>query len=579
MSQAAKNKVTIGFDGSEELLAKCHMTGQKGRRVKLDATHLLNFTTDTHKYHGQHGAPSSAQNRARRSAAYTRGYTKEHYLLSNARFVVQQGLDCEGYLFNPDQMFPWEVILQIYLITTSLSSCPICLSRPEAARVTKCGHTYCLPCIMHFFSSAEGKWEPCPVCGEIIKLSDSKPVVILQKREFKRGDMVNFVQVCRPVDLNYPLPCYLDRGTSRELLTCSDKGVQFAKILTADNQFKKQTLIRDRNEMYRILKDKLCDVTFVQNALKMINSELREYDNPEIIDSATNVFADEFVCPEGSEILTEIDSEMSSKYNQEDWVFTYQSADGQYIFLDPLNAAMLREEYGMLCKSPDRIRAQILNITHHVVTEQLRSRFKWLSHLPLMCELQFFEVSFKPPLISRYVLDNFRDTVEKRRINRQIKQKQEEVSDKKAAAYWNKTYPSLLVSDPGDQLPDFSIENFTPLPSTITNIVTEPTQLSSSFAQALSHQHTLSKDITSNPHENTPIDSKQDHSSESDDEFAPPINRESLSNVIATKLDAYLLQKDLEGVHKSKVQSGPTRSKRGKGKKIVLFSTSSGRPS
>ena len=92
MSQAAKKKMTTVLAGNEEVLAKCNMSGSKGRRVKLDATHLLNFTTEPRPPHG----PSGDYNRARRSKAYTRGYTKEHYLLSNAHFVVRQGLDCEG---------------------------------------------------------------------------------------------------------------------------------------------------------------------------------------------------------------------------------------------------------------------------------------------------------------------------------------------------------------------------------------------------------------------------------------------------------------------------------------------------
>ena len=91
MSHKTK-KVTTALQGGEEVLAKCNMSGQKGRRVKLDASHLLNFTTDSSRHHGEYGANS----RARKSTAYTRGYTKEHYLLSNAQFVVDQGLDWEG---------------------------------------------------------------------------------------------------------------------------------------------------------------------------------------------------------------------------------------------------------------------------------------------------------------------------------------------------------------------------------------------------------------------------------------------------------------------------------------------------
>ena len=490
-----------------------------------------------------------------------------------------------GFLTCPDQMLPWEEILQIRLIANSPVLCPICLSPPDAARVTKCGHTYCLPCLLHFFSLAEARWDPCPVCGELIKLTDSKPVVTLEKREFKTGDLVNFVKVCRSDNFNYPLPCYLDRGDSRRLMRSSERGVQFAKMCTGVSQFSRQALLTDIKELNAALKNTLCDIAFVHKALELIDSELVVNQATIPHESASNTIADESIeelsytdCDEDSFV---VDKETSSKRNQEDWVFTYQAADGQYIYLDPLNIAMLREEYGLLSRCPDRIRVRILNITHHVVSEQLRWRYKWMSHLPLMCELQFFEVCLQPPLISRYVMDNYRDNIEKRRISRQIKQKKEDVCEKKAAAYWNKTYPSYTPSESVDTVLDLSMESFIPLPSLTASSVTEPTRLGSSFAQALSHQ-CVSKPadtqvILSATMDDTQAEQKQG-STDSDDEFAPPSYSESLGNAIATKLDAYLLQKDTEAVPKSKVPSGNTRGKRGKGKRVVLFSTSAGRP-
>ena len=423
------------------------------------------------------------------------------------------------------------------------------------------------------------------MCGELIKLSDSKPVATLEKREFKTGDLVNLVKVCRPDNFNYPLPCYLDRGDTRRLMDSSERGVQFAKVCTGASQFKRQALLTDRKELTVALKNTLCDITFVHKALELIDNELSVNQGTTHDESATNTIAGESIeelsYTDGDEDSFVIDKETSSKRNLEDCVFTYQAADGQYIYLDPLNTAMLREEYGLLSRCPDRIRVRILNITHHVVSEQLRGRFKWMSHLPLMCELQFFEVCLQPPLISRFVMDNYRDNIEKRRISRQIKQKKEDVCEKKAAAYWTKTFPNYTPSESVDTVLDLSMESFTPLPSVTASNVTEPTKLGSSFAQALSQQY-VSKPadtqfIPSVTMDDTLTEQKQG-STDSDDEFAPPSYSESLGDAISTKLDAYLLQKDTEAVPKSKVSSGTTRGKRGKGKRIVLFSTSAGRP-
>ena len=445
------------------------------------------------------------------------------------------------------------------------------------------------------------------MCGEMIKLSDAKPVESLQKRSCRSGDTVCFVKVARPAELNYPLPCYLERG-ERQLLASCDKGAQFSKLLTGDKEFRNQLLTRDRRELCRAMKDSLADTVFVQNALDLIESELGEtqkvntakLDAP--ADSASNICVDQSqdelldqlnYSEEFAEIDTSAEIPLSSKHNLEDLVYHYQLSDGQYIFLDPLNTAMLREEYRVLARSPDRIRGRVVSITHHVVSEPLRHKYKWLSHLPLMCELQFFEVNLKPPLISHQVLDMFKETVEKRRINRQIKQKQEDISEKKAAAYWSKTYPSLLCEASDEEVPDLSAESFTPLPSTSNSCVpiTEPVTavpLASSFAHALSHQHQhvpskpspdpLSVPVPVPEASAAPAEKLPRTSSESDDEFAPPTYSESMSDAIATKLDAYLLQRDIEAVPKSKIPCGPSRGKRGKGKKILLFSTSAGRP-
>ena len=498
-----------------------------------------------------------------------------------------------GYLAEPDQMLPWELISQVRIITTSPAACPICLSPPDAARITKCGHTYCLPCLLHLFALAQHIWEACPVCGELVKLANAKPVVSLKRREFRVGEMVNLVKVCRPVSLNYPLPCYLGREGGRDLLSSSDKGVQFSKLIAGDTNFRRQLLLRDRKELARSLKDSLCDVTFVHRSIESIDKELEGMTSQKDVcsDSATNL------CQEISQdqLVAELDS--SGEFSEEDippltslstlsseeHVFFYQAADGQYTFLDPLNTAMLREEYGSLARCPDRIRVRVVNIAHHLVSEQLRHRHKWMSHLPLMCEIQLVEVSIRAPLVSHYVLDCFKDTIEKRRLNRQIKQKEEEKSERKAAAYWSKAYPGLEGANPDsiESLPDFSMESFTPLPTSIAPEVstandTIESALYSSFAHVLSHpnQHPTAPEV--HPVPDSPPQLLENSGSE--DEFAPPTYRNSMGDAIATKLDAYLMQKDLEAVPKSKIPGRMPRGKKGRGKKVVLFSTSAARP-
>ena len=74
------------------------------------------------------------------------------------------------------------VNLQI-LSDEQLASCPICLDIPVAAKITKCAHVYCWPCILHYLSLSEKAWAKCPICFDAIEEKDlkrySKPHLVL----------------------------------------------------------------------------------------------------------------------------------------------------------------------------------------------------------------------------------------------------------------------------------------------------------------------------------------------------------------------------------------------------------------
>ncbi|KAI8643066.1 hypothetical protein BD408DRAFT_451407 [Parasitella parasitica] len=85
-------------------------------------------------------------------------------------------------LADPDINFDWETIEQVLISSSETQLCPICLSPPTAARVTKCGHIYCLPCILHYLALRESKrnWRKCPICWDSIYEADLKPVRIMK---------------------------------------------------------------------------------------------------------------------------------------------------------------------------------------------------------------------------------------------------------------------------------------------------------------------------------------------------------------------------------------------------------------
>ena len=88
---------------------------------------------------------------------------------------------------NADENLDWSnQVLQILASAQSqLDSCPICLSTPVAPRMAKCGHIFCLPCLIRYMHSTDdagsvpekkARWKKCPICFDSMSLTDMRPV-------------------------------------------------------------------------------------------------------------------------------------------------------------------------------------------------------------------------------------------------------------------------------------------------------------------------------------------------------------------------------------------------------------------
>ena len=95
-------------------------------------------------------------------------------------------------------------MLQILVSAQSQSAnCPICLSTPVAPRMAKCGHIFCLPCLIRYMHSSDdtnqtpekkARWKKCPICWDSIYVSETRPVRWFTGQEGERphegGDVV-----------------------------------------------------------------------------------------------------------------------------------------------------------------------------------------------------------------------------------------------------------------------------------------------------------------------------------------------------------------------------------------------------
>lgn len=173
------------------------------------------------------------------------------------------------------------------------------------------------------------------------------------------------------------------------------------------------------------------------------------------------------------------------------YFFSFQAADGQHIYLHSLNTRCLIREYGSLENAPDTITASIIELESITMTENLRGRIRYLGHLPLTCEFQVAELALTPPLVSREVLTQFADDIQKRKRLRQRKNREEkrfsqriqEEEDKMLSLHTNVGYiiPSAQSQSGGGQAEaqlaksvDSSSLDFTPVGTPSSDMAASP---------------------------------------------------------------------------------------------------------
>lgn len=108
------------------------------------------------------------------------------YVHANYRFIVDPRGDYRAQSVDADIHLDWNHVLQILASSQSQdASCPICLGTPVAPRMARCGHIFCLPCLIRYMHAEDdGKGVPekrarskkCPLCWDSIYISETRPV-------------------------------------------------------------------------------------------------------------------------------------------------------------------------------------------------------------------------------------------------------------------------------------------------------------------------------------------------------------------------------------------------------------------
>ncbi|KAM4579272.1 E3 ubiquitin-protein ligase RNF10 [Fundulus diaphanus] len=158
---------------------------------KISLNHLLNFTFEPRG--GNDGIGDGGHSywgRRNKWGHKNKPFNKELFLQANCQFVVTDDQDYKAHFTDPDTLVNWDCVQQVRIYSHEVPSCPICLYPPVAARITRCGHIFCWPCMLHYLSLSDKSWSKCPICYEAVHTADLKSVVAMETKQYLVGDVI-----------------------------------------------------------------------------------------------------------------------------------------------------------------------------------------------------------------------------------------------------------------------------------------------------------------------------------------------------------------------------------------------------
>ncbi|CAK39735.1 uncharacterized protein An07g09700 [Aspergillus niger] len=460
------------------------MRSTTSRKGQTSITHLMNFSLPPRpQYH-----PPPRNTRRYTSWGPGSGYhamDKSRYVHANYRFIVTPNRNYHAQAANADVHLDWDSVMQVLVSEqTQSASCPICLSTPVAPRMARCGHIFCLPCLIRYMHSTDEekpvpekkpRWKKCPICWDSVYISETRPVRWFRGQEgdlpFEGGDVV-----LRLVKREPGSTLALPRDGAEGIAPDEDvpwyhaaEVADYARIMKGGEDYMKEQYDIEIDELRRQeLEDELLfgdDTTWTRKAVAAI------------ADAKSKVEA---------EALGQVDLNTTSAPKKKkrdpghgrnnmpskrgpttsDHAFFFYQALPQF-YLSPLDIRILKAAFGDYSSFPATILPRVERISSgHIVDDELRKRVKYLSHLPQGCEVNFLECDWRDVVVPE-VLENFKSETEKRRKRNKEKEVREEKDriraekeeDEKRWAAARRKRPSI---GPVDE-PPFSDRDFQPL--------------------------------------------------------------------------------------------------------------------
>ena len=307
----------------------------------------------------------------------------------------------------------WEGIAAVEVIhdevTRLFPHCAICMdfADPQLARITRCGHIYCMLCLLRHLSY-EGAAN-CPVCQEVLLERDLKRVLFQSCSQVPKDDReftFRLVAVSKrgavwPVQHGIPTPesrlsrCFAAtaQGIGRQIES------EETYLLRLKAQFEENSDQDDRYDVEYL--------PFIASALLSIRDE-REKN----INNTTSMKVDEE--------FNELEPEAAPTF--------YQAETGDVVFLHPMNRKCLLS----LSSVPSTFSSKVLEVERVILCPDQKKKLNFLRHLPLNAEVFLVEVELSSLVADAAAIEPFLSDIQKRekaRVERSKKLRKEKRAD------------------------------------------------------------------------------------------------------------------------------------------------------
>ena len=280
--------------------------------------------------------------------------------------------------------------------------CPICLDVPFIPRFTRCGHIYCLPCLLQFFQTSEvstglgNNWRACPVCAEALHLKQLRPVKFCPATEPQEGEIFHSVFIKKPVGSLLPqIPVF--QNDSLNSLSPFQRLIPINRTFVFDEILNPElSSLRSEIKNRKLIGEDSLELSFYESAIKHIEDvktlndstqKTREQQSPQSQLSHKSHLSQRSKTRE----------QQSKAHEQQtnEFYFYHQSRDGLNVFLHPLCMKILKYEFESYESIPRDLSLPIIQLERVIVNSSNRKRFKYLDHLSLGTQIILVEVDLK----------------------------------------------------------------------------------------------------------------------------------------------------------------------------------------